>query len=366
MTQKHFLKLLIPGLLGLGLLSLFLFFRGGENKKLSNETRMPVSNSESRDVSFVAQDGYKLAGTYWVPDPKKRHPTIILSHQFNSSRHDFDTFIPILLKNGYAVFAYDTRGFGESKNGTANINDFPKDVLGAVEFLKRQAEVDSSRIGIIGTSVGANVAFVVSGSIKEIRAAVALSPSNTGARGVLLGNDILNFSPSHLFIASDEREKSDADFIFGKAVKPKEQHEYPGFGHGIGLLRSDKAQNDILFFLRGLLNPVGKTSVNGNNFSSSIVINNQGGNMDGVFVEIGSVPNSEIVKDLVELDQWGQVVIDSRHASTSHPGIFAAGDITNDPYKQNNISAGDAVKAALAAYNYLLQRQKQSPAEESI
>ena len=88
--------------------------------------------------------------------------------------------------------------------------------------------------------------------------------------------------------------------------------------------------------------------------------------MDGVFVEIGSVPNSEIVKDLVELDQWGQVVIDSRHASTSHPGIFAAGDITNDPYKQNNISAGDAVKAALAAYNYLLQRQKQSPAEESI
>lgn len=88
--------------------------------------------------------------------------------------------------------------------------------------------------------------------------------------------------------------------------------------------------------------------------------------LDGVFVEIGSIPNSEIVKDLVELDQWGQVIIDPRHASTSHPGIFAAGDITNDPYKQNNISAGDAVKAALAAYNYLLQRQKQSPAAESI
>lgn len=77
---------------------------------------------------------------------------------------------------------------------------------------------------------------------------------------------------------------------------------------------------------------------------------------DGVFVEIGSVPNSEMVKDVVELDQWGQVVIDSKHASTSRPGIFAAGDITDDPYKQNNISAGDAVKAALAAYAYLLKR----------
>ena len=78
----------------------------------------------------------------------------------------------------------------------------------------------------------------------------------------------------------------------------------------------------------------------------------------GIFVEIGSIPNSEMVKGLVELDKWGQVIIDSKHATTSHPGIFAAGDITDDPYKQNNISAGDAVKAALAAYNYLLKRGK--------
>ena len=85
--------------------------------------------------------------------------------------------------------------------------------------------------------------------------------------------------------------------------------------------------------------------------------------LEGVFVEIGSTPNSEIIKDLVELDQWGQVKIDSKHASTSVPGIFAAGDITDDPYKQNNISAGDAVKAALAAYSYLQKRQKQPPAE---
>lgn len=86
--------------------------------------------------------------------------------------------------------------------------------------------------------------------------------------------------------------------------------------------------------------------------------------VDGVFVEIGSVPNSEMVKGLVDIDKWGQVVINSKHASTSHPGIFAAGDITDDPYKQNNVSAGDAVKAALAAYAYLLKRDKQSPAEE--
>ena len=83
---------------------------------------------------------------------------------------------------------------------------------------------------------------------------------------------------------------------------------------------------------------------------------------DGVFVEIGSIPNSEMVKNFLELDKYGQVIIDSKHATTSHPGVFAAGDITDDPYKQNNISAGDAVKAALAAYNYLLNRAKVTPA----
>jgi len=84
----------------------------------------------------------------------------------------------------------------------------------------------------------------------------------------------------------------------------------------------------------------------------------------GVFIEIGSVPNSEFVKGLVDLDKYGQVIIDSKHATTSCPGVFAAGDITDDPYKQNNISAGDAVKAVLAAYAYLLKRPKQSPAVE--
>ena len=86
--------------------------------------------------------------------------------------------------------------------------------------------------------------------------------------------------------------------------------------------------------------------------------------VEGIFVEIGSVPNSEMAKNLIDLDKYGQVIIDSKHSSTSHPGIFAAGDITDDPYKQNNISAGDAVKAALAAYNYLLKRSKTTPAAE--
>ena len=87
--------------------------------------------------------------------------------------------------------------------------------------------------------------------------------------------------------------------------------------------------------------------------------------VDGIFVEIGAVPNSEIVKGLVETNQFGEVIIDHKTGATSKPGIFAAGDVTDEIYKQNNISVGDAVKAALSAYNYLLGKKHQSPAAET-
>lgn len=76
--------------------------------------------------------------------------------------------------------------------------------------------------------------------------------------------------------------------------------------------------------------------------------------VDGIFVEIGALPNSEFVKGLVEMNELGEVVINHRTAATSKLGIFAAGDVTDEAFKQNNISAGDAVKAALSAYNYLM------------
>lgn len=84
----------------------------------------------------------------------------------------------------------------------------------------------------------------------------------------------------------------------------------------------------------------------------------------GIFVEIGMIPNSETVKDLVQLDPHGEVMVNFQYATTSHPGVFAAGDVTNDPYKQNNISVGDGVRAALSAHNYLLNIKKQSPSAD--
>lgn len=75
--------------------------------------------------------------------------------------------------------------------------------------------------------------------------------------------------------------------------------------------------------------------------------------LDGVFVEIGSVPNADFVKDLLQVNKWGEIIIDHKTQRTSLEGIWAAGDVSDVFYKQNNVSAGDAVKAVLNIYDYL-------------
>lgn len=78
----------------------------------------------------------------------------------------------------------------------------------------------------------------------------------------------------------------------------------------------------------------------------------------GVFVEIGVVPNSEIVKDLVQLNEREEIVIvNPCTGETSRAGIFTAGDVSDEQFKQNNIAAGDAIKATLSAYKYLLRNR---------
>jgi NADH-dependent peroxiredoxin subunit F len=77
---------------------------------------------------------------------------------------------------------------------------------------------------------------------------------------------------------------------------------------------------------------------------------------EGIFVEIGSIPATNLVKEVVELDELGQIKIDHRTQSTSTHGIWAAGDCTNTLYHQNNIAAGDGVRALEDIYLWLRAR----------
>ena len=78
--------------------------------------------------------------------------------------------------------------------------------------------------------------------------------------------------------------------------------------------------------------------------------------VSGIFVEIGQLPNTDFVKDLLPLDEIGRITIDPTTGRAQLPGIWAAGDCTNVLYHQNNIAAGDAVRAIEDLYLYLHKR----------
>ena len=110
--------------------------------------------------------------------------------------------------------------------------------------------------------------------------------------------------------------------------------------------------------IKAILNAT-PTAVLGDKFVTGIKYkNNDSGEeitlpTDGIFVEIGFIPNTEFLKPLVDTNDYGAIIVDHKTQKTSQAGIWAAGDCTDALYHQNNIAAGDAVKAIEDIYNYL-------------
>jgi NADH-dependent peroxiredoxin subunit F len=99
------------------------------------------------------------------------------------------------------------------------------------------------------------------------------------------------------------------------------------------------------------------TALHGDKFLSGITMKDKDGkeqqiDLDGVFIEIGWLPNTEMVEGLVALNDKKEIVVDI-NGRTSVPGIFAAGDVTDVKSKQIIIASGDGAKAALEAFEWL-------------
>jgi alkyl hydroperoxide reductase subunit F len=101
------------------------------------------------------------------------------------------------------------------------------------------------------------------------------------------------------------------------------------------------------------------SALQGEKFLSGITIKDEQGkeqtiSLDGVFIEIGWLPNTDMVENLVQLNEKKEIIVDI-NGHTSIPGIYAAGDVTSVKSKQIVIASGDGAKAALEAFEYILK-----------
>ena len=99
---------------------------------------------------------------------------------------------------------------------------------------------------------------------------------------------------------------------------------------------------------------------NGNKVTGLTYLNRATGDsheltLDGIFVQIGLLPNSDFLRETVEQNRMGEIIINERN-ETSLPGVFAAGDVTNVPYKQIIIAMGGGATASLSAFDYLIRQ----------
>ncbi len=111
-----------------------------------------------------------------------------------------------------------------------------------------------------------------------------------------------------------------------------------------------------VFTEQKILRIVGDSSVTGLEMESLKTGEARTLDVQGVFVEIGLLPNSQLVVDTLETNRIGEIVIDTR-CHTGVAGVFACGDVTDVPFKQVIVAAGEGAKAALAAYDYIIKQR---------
>ena len=165
----------------------------------THKYREPIGappSADYREVAFEATDGVKLSGWY---HPTRNGATILVVHGGGGDRTGAVRHAKLLVRHGYGVLLHDARGRGKSE-GVQNSYGWgwPKDVAGAIRFLKARDEVDPERIGALGLSTGADILIQVAGQRTDLKAVVA---DGTYAGSFEDAHDIMGFGPMTPFMA---------------------------------------------------------------------------------------------------------------------------------------------------------------------
>ncbi|HKZ45677.1 MAG TPA: FAD-dependent oxidoreductase [archaeon] len=173
--------------------------------------------------------------------------------------------------------------------------------------------------------------------------------------------DMPMFAGKTIAVVGGGNTALDAALYASRAVKKAylihRRNAFRGFEY---LVERVRGKSNVELVLNSIV-----TEIRGEKFVKSIIVKNVSNNketeihVDGIFIEIGYETNVDFIKNLVKLDKQNQIIANKScetyypDSNKVHPGIFAAGDVTDTPFKQIITSAGEGAKAALQAYNHI-------------
>jgi len=236
---------------------------GITNKEELNNPSGPSDPSDAifETIHFRTEDNFNIAASLGNPNTvESRIPAVIFIHQGGSAKQEWRSVAKQAFRQGWATFAYDIRGHGESSGQWKNAwyddpNNAPLDLVAAIDYLKKLPNIDGDRIAVVGASVGGNLACVAS-ALYEVKTAVAIS-HKTSAIYNLAGRDELEFrSIYHLSSTGDQggQRARWATELFEETSEPRKLEITRGSGHGVSIFNSDRTIPDrILEWLRETL-----------------------------------------------------------------------------------------------------------------
>jgi dienelactone hydrolase len=228
--------------------------------------RGDVQDLPSDAVTYQTEDGVQIVASWFVPPGETKPPVVILLHEQDGSRAQWNPLIPELVKKGYAVLAPDIRGHGESTTIVRDGNEEPyqfgesdrtmalADVKAAVEWIKGRDDVDPTRIGIIGSRLGADLTYVSTAVFPEVKAAALITPTRHKPEDPLLGS-IPDYAAHDIFIMAGDLTRWEDAVSLGIRIDhvDGDRYEYRSDLDGVALLTIDEPILDILDWFKPLL-----------------------------------------------------------------------------------------------------------------